>query len=89
MARYVSFLLFILLQFVRSADPGYWGEELPGHMMPLGSHRAPEMVRRISHLPSPLEFHENYVLPKIPVVIEGALNNSATWRKWQDDQYIR
>ena len=62
---------------------------LPGHLKPLGSHMSPGQVRRVSHLPSPTEFNEGYVVPKTPLIIEGALKNSAVWRNWQDDQYLR
>lgn len=63
--------------------------ELPGHLQPLGSHMDPELVRRTGHLPSPLEFYENYVAPQTPLIIEGALKGSTVWKDWQSDQYIR
>ncbi len=65
------------------------GSELPGHMQPLGSHRPPIKVKRIQHLPTPVEFHRDYVTPKIPVVMEGALNGASAWKKWQNDDYLR
>lgn len=78
----------VLLQLLQCVPGGTEGA-LPGHMQPLGSHMSPGQVRRVSHLPSPREFSEGYVAPKTPLIIEGALKNSAVWRDWQDDQYLR
>lgn len=83
-----SLSLLLTLQEL-SCVTGGGHEDLPGHLEPLGSHMPPELVRRISHLPSPREFHENYVTPKTPVIIEGALRSSKVWKDWQDDDYIR
>ena len=92
MTRGSGILLPFLILLQLETIPGQDGDPAPpppGHMMPLGSHMTPELVRRISHLPSPKEFHENYVVPKMPVIMEGALRGSPVWRKWQDDQYLR
>lgn len=83
------FLLVVQLELKCIPGGGTSHEELPGHMLPLGSHMDPEPVRRISHLPSPMEFYEGFVVPKTPVVIEGAMKGSAVWKDWQNDQYIR
>lgn len=80
----VLFFLLVVLDVL-----GRSHEELPGHMQPLGSHMHPEPVRTISHLPSPEEFYEGFVLPQTPLIIEGALRGSAVWKHWQNDQYIR
>lgn len=84
-------LLQALLLTIQSrlCVPDTGQEDLPGHLQPLGAHMPPEQVRRLSHLPSPREFHEDYVVPKTPVIFEGALKNSPVWRNWQDDNYIR
>jgi len=74
----------LLVQF-----DSFKGSELPGHMQPLGSHRPPIQVKRIQHLPTPAEFQRDYVSPKIPVVMEGALNGASVWKKWQNDDYLR
>lgn len=71
------------------ASAGLTGEELPGHLKPLGAHMSPEQIRRISYLPSPVEFHQGFVASKTPLIIEGALRNSSVWRLWQDDEYLR
>ena len=77
--------LLLLLLLVQRVP----GEELPGHMKPLGAHRPPEQVRRLSHLPGPKQFYEEFMVPKTPVIFEGAMRNSPVWRSWQDDAYIR
>ena len=83
-------MLFLLrLLYYATGGKGEGHEELPGHMQPIGSHMDPEPVRTISHLPSPWEFHEGFVLPKTPVVIEGALKGSDVWKRWKHDQYLR
>ena len=84
----LALALFLTMQSLHCV-PDAGQEDLPGHLKPLGAHRPPEQVRRLGHLPSPREFHEGYVVPKTPVVLEGALRNSPVWRKWQEDDYIR
>ncbi len=64
-------------------------EALPGHMQPLGSHMEPEVVRRIDHMPTPREFWEDFVRPKIPVVLEGLMSGEEVLRNWQSDDYLR
>lgn len=83
----VLVLLVDLLLVVSAAE--LTGEELPGHLKPLGSHMPPEQVRRISYLPTPMEFHQGFVASRTPVIMEGALKNSAVWKLWQDDEYLR
>ena len=83
-----TFLLPFLL-LVQFDNINGEGSELPGHMQPLGSHRPPIKVTRIQHLPTPAEFHRDYVTPKVPVVMEGALNGASAWKKWQNDDYLR
>ena len=39
-------------------------EDLPGHMQPLGSHMSPEYVKRLTEVPTPSKFVEQYVRPK-------------------------
>ena len=87
------FLLLLWLHCVApSADPNGGGKEKvpppPGHLQPLGSHVDPNPVLEISHLPTPAEFHERYVLPKVPVLMRGALTGDV-WKRWQNDQYLR
>ncbi len=62
---------------------------LPGHMQPLGSHMEPEPVRRLDYMPSPQEFFEDFVRPKVPVVFEGLLLQQEVFRNWQSDDYLR
>ncbi len=62
---------------------------LPGHMQPLGSHRDPEPVRRIDHMPSPTEFYEDFMKPKVPVIFEGLLLEEEVLHNWQSDDYLR
>ena len=66
------------------------GEDTPpGHMQPLGSHMEPELVRRIDHMPSPQEFYEEFVRPKVPVVLEGLMAKQEVIKNWQSDDYLR
>ena len=86
---FLVFLLLGYLQMAQGEDSTSSGSDLPGHMQPLGSHRPPIVVKRIRHLPSPAEFHRDYVTPKVPVVMDGALYGASVWRKWQSDDYLR
>ncbi len=87
MAVYDKLLLFALLLLCSECSAG--DKALPGHMQPLGSHMEPELVRRIDHMPSPSEFYENFVRPKIPVVLEGLMSGQEVLRNWQSDDYLR
>jgi len=92
MWRTELFLLALLIIYVRTClcgDSSDAGTDLPGHMQPLGSHKPPILVQRIQHLPTPAEFYKTYVQPKVPVVMEGALDEATIWRKWQNDDYLR
>lgn len=62
--------------------------DLPGHLKPLGSHMEPKLVARINHMPTPQEFHEQYVGKKA-VVFEGLMKNQQVIKNWQDDEYLR
>lgn len=68
-----------------SAEPA----DLPGHMKPLGSHRDPELVTRIVHAPSVVEFQQEYAQPRRPLVMEGILANTDLIKNWQQDEYLR
>ncbi len=85
----VLMVVFLLELLCILANGLTGGEELPGHLKPLGAHMPPEQVRRINYLPSPVEFYQGFVVPKTPVIIEGALRNSSVWKLWQDDEYLR
>ena len=39
-------------------------------------------------IPSPLQFHREWVAPNIPVVIRGAINHWAALKKW-NISYLR
>ena len=58
---------------------------LPGHLQPLGAHREPELVARLSHVPSPREFFD-FVQANKPVVIEGVLNATNLLSNWGMDE---
>ena len=60
----------------------------PGHMQPLGSHMEPKPVTRISHMPTPQEFHK-FVALKRPVIFEGLMSNQQVIKNWQSDDYLR
>lgn len=61
----------------------------PGHHLPLGSHVAPITVKRLTYLPSPTEFYQNFVEKRLPVVMEGAMTASKVFNNWQSDDYLR
>ena len=73
------FLLFLKLAL---------GNELPGHMQPLGSHRPMEgEIERISHIPDPVTFYQDYVVPKRPVVFSAAIANTPPLTRWTDEYF--
>ena len=60
----------------------------PGHMLPIGSHRPMEgHIKRLSEIPDPITFYEEYVLPKQPVVMEGALRDTFPINNWTDEYF--
>ena len=65
------------------------GKDLPGHMQPLGSHMPPEYVKRVSGLPTPTQFVEQYLHTKQPVIFEGLIKDLDVRKKWADDNYLR
>ena len=77
-------VLLLVLVWNGQAD-----SNLPGHLQPLGSHMPPEYVRRVSHIPSPLEFHREYVSSKTPLLMEGIMKNADVIKNWQNDDYLR
>ena len=87
MARWIGLAcLVICLRLLLSSGSG---EDLPGHMQPLGSHREPDAVDKIARVLSPEEFSGGYVQPKRPVVFEGLLKSTGVLRNWQNDEYLR
>ena len=64
-------------------------EELPGHMQPLGAHMPPEYVKRLSEVPTPSQFVEQYVRPKQPVIFEGLIKDLEVRKNWANDDYLR
>ena len=65
-----------------------FGDELPGHMQPLGSHRPMEgEIERLSHIPDPVTFYQEYVKPKRPVVFSAAIANTAPLTRWTDEYF--
>jgi lysine-specific demethylase 8 len=65
------------------------GEFPPGHLKPLGSHREPELVARLSSMPSSREFYFSYVETNTPVLLEGLLNSTHLPQNWGSDEYLR
>lgn len=63
--------------------------DLPGHMMPIGSHRPPLEIDTLQTVPDPLFFYHNYVKPKKPVKFVGLLKDNEVLPRWQDDNYLR
>ena len=64
------------------------GSDLPGHMKPLGSHRPPVQLERLTIPPTPLQFAE-YVSRRQPVLIEQLMSDTQVINNWQNDSYIR
>ena len=64
-------------------------EDLPGHLQPLGSHMPPEYVKRVSDVPTPSQFVEQYVRPKQPVIFEGLIKDLQVRKNWAKDDYLR
>ena len=65
-----------------------FGDELPGHMQPLGSHRPMEgEIERINNIPDPVTFYEEYVVPKRPVVLAAAIANTPPLTRWTDEYF--
>ena len=62
---------------------------LPGHMQPLGSHREPELVPRVSPEISPVEFHRSYVADRKAVILDQVLVRTGIVEKWGSDDYLR
>ena len=63
------------------------GEFPPGHLKPLGSHREPELVARLSAMPSSHDFHFGYAETSTPVLLEGLLNSTQILQTWGSDEY--
>ena len=83
-------LLIILLRLAIAAVGNEEGVGLPGHMQPIGSHRPPEdSVSILSYVPNPLEFYEEYVTTRTPVLFKGAILDTPALTKWRDDEYLR
>ncbi len=91
MAALVVLLVIVLLS--QSLPPLCSGDgvpsPIPGHLKPLGSHMDPDMVPRLLHMPSPLEFHEKFVKEGKPVVMEGVMAGTEVLSNWQSDEYLR
>ena len=65
------------------------GDELPGHMQPLGAHMPPEYITRVSSYPTPSQFVEQYIQPKQPVIFEGLMKDLDVRKNWANDDYLR
>ena len=84
---------FLLLLFIaglgRCELSGDHTEKLPGHMQPLGSHRPMEgEIERISHIPDPMTFYQDYVDMNKPLVLEGAIRGTPPLTTWTD-KYLK
>ena len=60
-----------------------------GHFEPLGSHRVPELVPRLSRSRPPAEFYTEFVRLRRPVVLAGAVEGTDVAANWRDDEYLR
>ena len=80
------FLILLSLQLHLSSCAG---ADPPGHMRPLGSHRPPEAVARVSEMLSPEEFYWKYHQPHKPVVMEGIITGTEVFKNWGQDEYLR
>lgn len=58
-----------------------------GHLLPLGSHKAPDnsLIDDLQEVPSPKTFWKKYVKPSRAVVLRGAAIRSNAFTKWTDD----
>ena len=64
------------------------GNGIPGHMQPLGSHRPAEgEIERINHIPDPVTFYHEYVVPKRPVVLSAAIAKTPPLTRWTDEYF--
>lgn len=65
-------------------------ENIPkGHLQPLGSHRPKEgYIESLDYVPSPKDFHQNYVLASKAVIFKGAAKKSKGFELWTDE-YLR
>ena len=81
--------LSCLSWIVHGEDEERGREDLPGHLQPLGSHMPPEYVKRVSDVPTPSQFVEQYVRPKQPVIFEGLIKDLEVRKNWADDDYLR
>ena len=80
-------ILLICIIAVIGSDGGV---DLPGHMQPIGSHRPPEdNITILSYVPDPLEFYEEYMSLKKPVLLKGAISSTPAVTKWISDEYLR
>ena len=80
-------LLFLSFTCLGSCEVnGEPSEGLPGHMQPLGSHQPMEgEIERLSHIPDPVTFYQEYVDKNRPVVLEGAVRDIPPLTKWTDE----
>ena len=63
------------------------GDVPPGHLKPLGSHREPQLVARLTSVPASRDFFYDYVEPNTPVLLEGLLNSTHLLKNWGSDGY--
>ncbi|CAK8690606.1 unnamed protein product [Clavelina lepadiformis] len=60
----------------------------PGHLLPLGSV-GPYFELPVLHaFPQPREFFNKYVVPSIPVLMKGAVQDAPAFHKWSDDYFL-
>ena len=63
--------------------------EIPGHLKPLGFHRAPlGAVDEFDYVISPKEFWEKYASKGEPVVFRGAANRSLGFTRWTNEYLV-
>ncbi len=64
-------------------------KDYPGQMQPLGVGVNAEHVEIRTDLPDPIEFHDKYVNPSVPVLLKGVAKSFPGYEKLRNDSYLK
>lgn len=81
----------VVFSVVTVAQSGLSDPPPPGHLKPLGSHRAAEgeiASVNVDNIPSPEDFFKDYVFPGKPLLFRGAAKQMPAYSLWTDE-YLR
>ena len=65
------------------------GENVPGHMLPLGAKTELLPVDVLTEFPDASEFFEKYVIPSRPVLFRGAAKQLPCYEHMRSEEFLR